>query len=152
MKKIIAILLVAMCVVPALFATRVTIPHDGGTYMIDTARNLTSDATYYLQGIYDGITCALSGEALKDVDGWLNDATFPVEATDKDRQDYRDGFLDIMANHTRATMGEWADIYPVYQKALQGASYEDAVTAVLYGQARFFLDLEPMEVLNVTKR
>ena len=28
---------------------------------------------------------------------------------------------------------------------------EDAVTATVYGEARFFLDLEPMDVVSVTQ-
>lgn len=152
MRKTIAILLVALVTVSAVFATRVNIPYGNETYMLDTAKTLSQNSTYYLQGIYDGITNALEGNTLKDIHLWLTTVKFPSDATEIDKADYTEGFIDIMSNHTRPTLGEWSDIYPLYQNALKSGVYEDALTAALYGQARFFLDLEPLTVVNVTSK
>lgn len=151
MKKIFVILMVTLVCVSSLFATRVNIPYGNDTYMFDTAKTLSQNSTYYLQGVYDGITQALRGDTLKDIHLWLTTVKFPEGALETDMADYRDGFMDIMANHTRTTMGEWSDIWPLYRDALEGTTYEDALTAVTYGQARFFLSLEPLNVVNVTR-
>lgn len=151
MKKIFVILMVTLVCVPSLFATRVNIPYGNDTYMFDTAKTLSQDSTYYLQGVYDGITQALRGDTLKDIHLWLTTVRFPEGTLETDMSDYRDGFMDIMANHTRTTMGSWSDIWPLYRDALEGTTYEDALTAVTYGQARFFLSLEPLNVVNVTR-
>lgn len=151
MRKIGFFVVVAalLCTMPV-FATRVNIPYGEITYMMDTARNLTADSTFYLQGVYDGISHSLEGGCLKDIHEWLTTVQFPQNASEENKTDYQDGFIDVIANHTRPTMGEWTDIYPVFLSALEGDTWEDAVTAALYGQARFFLNLEPMNVINVT--
>lgn len=151
MKKIFVILAITLVCVSSLFATRVNVPYGNDTYMLDTAKTLTQNSTYYLQGIYDGITQALNGDTLRNIHLWLTTVRFPDDALETDMADYRAGFMDIMANHTRSTMGSWTDIWPLYCDALEGTTYEDALTAVTYGQARFFLSLEPLEVVNVTR-
>lgn len=151
MKRTIIMLLVALVAASSLFATRVSIPYGDGAYMFDTARSLSGDATYYFQGLYDGLTCAIEGRSMRDIHDWLVNVRYPEDATDTDKADYRSGVIDILANHTRDTMGAWDDIYPLYTASLAGATWEDAVTVTVYGEARFFLDLEPMDVVSVTQ-
>lgn len=142
-KTVIAIALVLIMTAP-LFATRIGVTYNDVDYILNTSVPVTKDDNAYFSGMYDALVCVKEGRQLYEMHQVIQQKSFltedgkSVDGTQKNA--YVSAFRDFMEHYTAGSMGEFSDLYPLYDALMQEVpSYRASKMIVEFGQARFYL-------------
>ena len=142
-KTIIAIALVLLMAAPV-FATRIGVTYNDVDYILNTSVPVTAADSAYFSGMYDALVCVKEARQLYEIHQVIQKKSF-LDAEGKavdpaQKASYVAAFKDFMEHYTAGSMGEFSDIYPIYDAVMQKTpSYSNAKLIVEFGQARFYL-------------
>lgn len=142
MKKFIVLLSLVLFLVP-LFATRIGVTYNDVDYVLNTSIAITASDTAYFSGMYDALACVKEGRQLYEMGQVIQQKTFLDENNNldsKQKSSYMAAFKDFMDHYTAGSIGEFSDLYPIYEALIQEPqSYRNAKLVVEFGSARFYL-------------
>lgn len=143
MKKLLIIALMAVLVCTSLFATRIGVTYQNVDYVLNTSVTVTQDDTAYFYGMYDALACVKEGRQMYEMYQVMSQKTFldsNGQLNNEQKNRYIAAFKDFMNNYTKGSIGEFSDIYPIYDALMSDTtmSYANARLIVEFGNARFY--------------
>lgn len=143
-KKIIALLLVAMVATVAIFASNIGITYKGSDYFITTTISMAPTDTDLYYGYYDAFVAVKEGRQLNEIYQIIEKMAFPDEDGGKkaaeQKNNYIRAFNDFMNHYSYGAMGEFKDVYPIYDQLMRlPVSYKNAFLICEFGAYRFYL-------------
>ena len=143
MKKFLIIVMMVAVVGTSLFATRIGVTYNDVDYVLNTSKAITQNDTAYFYGMYDALASVKEGKQLFEMYQIISQKTFLTESGQLDTDQkavYVAAFEDFMNNYTAGSIGEFSDIFPIYQTLMSATSitYSNAKLIVEFGAARFY--------------
>lgn len=143
MKRSIIILIVLMIGVSSLFATRIGITYKGVDYILNTTRSITNENKAYFTGMNDAFVCLKEYRQLYEIQTVIEQKVF-LDANGKmdveQKAEYVEAFIDCMTNYSYGSMGDFEDIYPLYDSLMKSPiTYATAQEIVEFGRSRFYI-------------
>lgn len=144
MKKTFIVFLTCVVICSSVFATRIGVTYKDVDYVLNTSVTVSETDTAYFTGMYDALVSVKDGRQLYEIEQVIAQKTF---LSDKDKANidteqkkiYLKAFYDFMNHYTEGSIGEFSDIYPLYEKLMaEPVSYRNARLIVEFGQARFY--------------